>query len=269
MEAEMDGKPPLDNKIGVGLEAAWGETYQDIRDMHRLGKKQEFKRNFGFWGTLGFVSIYMSTWEVALISSSAGLRNGGFAGLLWTYIGTTTCYASIVASLAELESMAPTSGGQYHWVSEFAPAEYQKFLSYSMGWMSALAWLSANASGAFLNVTIIQTCLEITRPEFNFTNWQFTLIMLGFIIVILGFNTIGSKALPIFETLSLVGHVLAFLIVFVVCWVMCRPLNTARDVFTRFVESGGWDDVGTGCLISQVTVIYCIIGSDSIVHICA
>jgi len=30
-------------------------------------------------------------------------------------------------------SRAPTSGGQYHWVSEFAPPEYQKFLSYASG----------------------------------------------------------------------------------------------------------------------------------------
>ena len=28
---------------------------------------------------------------------------------------------------------APTSGGQYHWVSEFAPKECQKFLSYITG----------------------------------------------------------------------------------------------------------------------------------------
>lgn len=28
---------------------------------------------------------------------------------------------------------APISGGQYHWVSEFAPPRYQKFLSYMTG----------------------------------------------------------------------------------------------------------------------------------------
>lgn len=28
---------------------------------------------------------------------------------------------------------APTSGGQYHWVSEFAPAKYQRILSYISG----------------------------------------------------------------------------------------------------------------------------------------
>jgi hypothetical protein len=30
-------------------------------------------------------------------------------------------------------SRAPTSGGQYHWVSEFAPPKYQKYLSYASG----------------------------------------------------------------------------------------------------------------------------------------
>lgn len=36
-------------------------------------------------------------------------------------------------SLAEMASMCPTSGGQYHWVSEFAPPKYQRFLSYMTG----------------------------------------------------------------------------------------------------------------------------------------
>ena len=38
-------------------------------------------------------------------SLSVGLRNGGFAGLFWVFIGTVICYSSVVASLAEMESM--------------------------------------------------------------------------------------------------------------------------------------------------------------------
>ena len=36
--------------------------------------------------------------------------------------------------------MAPTSGGQYHWVSEFAPKKHQKFLSYIVGKPDFLGW---------------------------------------------------------------------------------------------------------------------------------
>lgn len=45
----------------------WGGSSDDARDMQRLGKKQEFKRNFNFLSALGFVSIYMATWEFTLV----------------------------------------------------------------------------------------------------------------------------------------------------------------------------------------------------------
>jgi len=37
----------------------------------------------------------------------------------------------VVGSLTDYR--APTSGGQYHWVSEMAPKKHQKFLSYLVG----------------------------------------------------------------------------------------------------------------------------------------
>jgi hypothetical protein len=43
----------------------WNDTNHDVKDMHRLGKKQEFKRNFGFISTLGFVSICVYTPNLA------------------------------------------------------------------------------------------------------------------------------------------------------------------------------------------------------------
>jgi hypothetical protein len=37
-------------------------------------------------------------------------------------------------------SLTPSRGGQYHWVSEFAPRKHQQFLSYMTGWLSV--WLT-------------------------------------------------------------------------------------------------------------------------------
>lgn len=88
-------------------------TAQDDLDMQRLGKVQQFKRNFSLWSSIGFVAIYMATWEFVLVSLSVGFSNGGYAGLFWCFITTTVAYSTVVASLAEMASMAPTSGGQY------------------------------------------------------------------------------------------------------------------------------------------------------------
>lgn len=84
-----------------GYEDIWGDSRQDQRDMLRLGKKQEFKRNFHLLSALGFVSVYMATWEFVLVSLSVGFTNGGFGGLFWCFITTVICYSTIVASLAE------------------------------------------------------------------------------------------------------------------------------------------------------------------------
>jgi hypothetical protein len=39
----------------------------------------------------------------------------------------------ILEATSNFRHRAPTSGGQYHWVSEFAPPSLQKFLSYVTG----------------------------------------------------------------------------------------------------------------------------------------
>lgn len=237
----------------------------DLADMHRLGKKQEFKRNFNFLSTLGFISIYMATWEFVLVSLAIGLTNGGFAGLFWTFIATVICYSSVVVSLAEMASMAPTAGGQYHWVSEFAPASCQKFLSYSAGWMSTLGWFASTASSVFVCTTLIQSLVAVASDAFTFPNWQYTLIMLAFLLITIFFNTWGSPWLPTIETVSLFGHLIGFIVTIVPVWVMA-PKASASEVFTSFTATAGWD-LGPACLITQIAVLYCNLGSDSIVHI--
>ncbi|KAK3617276.1 hypothetical protein LTR56_025400 [Elasticomyces elasticus] len=206
---------------------------QDYHDMMRLGKKQEFKRNFSLISALGFVSVL--------------------------------CYGTVVASLAEMASMAPTSGGQYHWVSEFAPPQYQKALSYASGWMSTLGWIASVASSVYVCGTQIQAMVNVLQPDQVMTSWQLTLIMFAIIAITIVFNTVGAKYLPMLETLSLIGHIAGFFVVLIPLWVMC-PKNSAHDVFVHFEANGGWS-LGPAYLVSQVTIIYCNLGSDSVVHI--
>jgi amino acid transporter len=66
-------------------------------------------------------------------ANTQGLIDGGLAGVFWAYIWTFVGFGFVEMSLAEMASMAPISGGQYHWVSEFGPPKYQQFLSYFTG----------------------------------------------------------------------------------------------------------------------------------------
>lgn len=80
-------------------------TYADRKDMNRLGRPQEFNRNFRALSTLSFTIVVQATWEFILISMTQGLTNGGFAGLFWSYVWTFIGFTPIVASLAEMASM--------------------------------------------------------------------------------------------------------------------------------------------------------------------
>ena len=83
-------------QLSEASETGSGEMSYDASDMKRLGKKQEFKvsrlstvhscwppglmseqRNFGFLSTLGFISIFMATWEfvLVLVQSSGSFRS--------------------------------------------------------------------------------------------------------------------------------------------------------------------------------------------------
>lgn len=125
-----------------------------------------------------------------------GLVNGGFGGLIYESIATFLCFATVVVSLAEIQSMAPTSGGNYHWVSEFAPDSLQKYLSYATGWLSALGWLCGLAGGALVVGTLIQSMINVYSPNFAFSNWQATLLVFAFLLIASLLNTYLARFLP-------------------------------------------------------------------------
>lgn len=105
----------------------------DSRDMRRLGRKQELVRNFRTISIVSFVALATSAWETNIFVFTQGLKDGGrpnvMYSLLWCFVG----FIPIYLSMAEMASMAPIAGAQYHWVSEFAPRRYQKILSYVTG----------------------------------------------------------------------------------------------------------------------------------------
>lgn len=120
------------------------------------------------------------------------IQGKGLAGVIWAYIWTFIGFGFVIASLAE---MAPISGGQYRWVSEFAPPKYQGFLSYITSWMSTSSWQAGNASRSFLTGTIAQALLTINYPDYAPQNWQGTLFVFAMVLIYV-VNIWGAQLCP-------------------------------------------------------------------------
>lgn len=151
-----------------------------------------------------------------------------------------------------------TAGGQYHWVSEFAPPSIQKPLSFFVGWMSTLSWQAGTASGPFLVGTLIQSCAVIAYPDYAPTNWQATLMVIGVTGVVWVLNLWGADFMPLFQNIMLVLHIFGFLATIIVLWVL-SPRNSAEVTFTQFQNMGGWSSQGLALMVGQISAIYACI----------
>ncbi|UKZ61281.1 uncharacterized protein TrAtP1_002548 [Trichoderma atroviride] len=240
-------------------------TAADRADMYRMGKTQEMRRNFRFLSIFGFSMILMASWEFSLSVSTIGLVNGGTAGLIWMFFVCWIGFLLVNTTMAEMASMAPTTGGQYHWVSEFSPPQHQKFISYLMGWMCVLGWQTSCASSAFIAGTQIQGLVVLNYPDYVPKPWHGTLITIAVAAFSVLFNTFLARKLPIIESLILVIHVFAFFGILVTLWVL-SPRADAKAVFTEFSDGGGWGSLGGSALVGILAGILPLLGADAAVH---
>ena len=162
--------------------------------------------------------------------------------------------------------MAPTAGGQYHWVSEFAPKSAQQFLSYVTGWVCVLGWQTGITSIAFLAASQIQSLMVINNSSYVFERWQGTLLVIAVSFFAIIFNTYLAKRLPLVEGIVLILHICGFFAILIPLWVLA-PRSEASAVFGEFENGGGWSNVGLSVLVGMLSPVFAFIGPDSATHV--
>lgn len=237
-----------------------------LQQLTVAGRKQVLVRHFRPMSTFSFVAMATSVWEFGIFSVSQGLVAGGRAGLFWTTVIHACGFLPIVLSMAEMSSIAPTAGGQYHWVSEFAHPNHQRWLSYITGWISTMAWQAGNAIGVFLTGTLIQVIILENNPNYAFPAWHGSLLVMSNIAFTVAANIHLTRYIPRVQTLFFCLHVLAFFAVIIPICVFA-PKASAKQVFTEFKDFGGWGNVGFATLAGQLSAIYMMCGADSAAHI--
>ncbi|KAF9731220.1 hypothetical protein PMIN06_009843 [Paraphaeosphaeria minitans] len=233
--------------------------------LSRLGKKPVLKRRFAFLSILGFSCTVLITWEGSLILFLVGLQNGGPAGVIYGYLVVWLGTISTFIVLSELVSMAPTSGGQYHWVSMLAPASIRKGLSYVAGWLTLAGWQASVGSGAYLTGTLVQGILILTQPSYVPQNWHGTLLYWAVVIFCIIINIAAGWLLPKFEGGLLILHIVGFFAVLIPLLTL-GPKGDTKEVFTTFYNLGGWSSQGLSFCIGIMGSVFAFVGGDGAIH---
>jgi amino acid transporter len=134
-----------------------------------------------------------------------------------------------------------------------------------LGWISVLGWQTGLASLAFLVGTMIQGLITLNNPNYVPHGWHGTLLVIAVTAFCILFNTVLAKRLPMVEGLVLMIHILGFFAVLIPLWVLA-PRASASDVFTTFLNLGGWSSTGLAFFVGLLSPVYTLIGADSAVH---
>ncbi|KAM0281532.1 hypothetical protein ACHAO9_010695 [Fusarium lateritium] len=262
-------KAENDVKVSTAAEPDSGRSstvnYHDKDQLERMGKKQVLRRNFGFLSILGFSCTILITWEAVLVLFAQGLNNGGTAGVIYSFIVVWIGNFSVFATMCELVSMAPTSGGQYHWVAMMAPRSCSKFLSHLTGMLTVGGWQGSVSSSALLTGNMILGMATLNHEGFQPELWQGTLLFWAIFLFAVFINTLVSSVLPKFEGLILILHILGFFAILIPL-VTLGPHASASDVFTVFVNNGGWSTQGVSFMVGMMGNAFAFVGTDAAFH---
>ncbi|THC96739.1 hypothetical protein EYZ11_003797 [Aspergillus tanneri] len=177
---------------------------KDDQELVRVGKVPSLQRRFGFLSIIGFSCTVLATWE--------GVLSGGSGGAVYSYLFVWFGTLCTLVTLSELVSMAPTSGGQYHWVAILSPRWCHKFLSFITGWLIILGWLGGLASGAYLASSQILGFVAIAHASFEPQPYQIMLLFWAYVAFAVFINLGAGTLLPKFEGFALVLHIAATLL---------------------------------------------------------
>lgn len=200
------------------------------------------------------------------LSNFQGVVDGGRAGIFYSYIWVIIGQFFIVLSLAEMASMAPTAGGQYHWVSEFAPRHVQKILSYISGWLSSLCWQSFVAADCLYAAQVLFSLISLQNPDFVTKNWHEALTGMLIVIFMTAVNTYGVSKLAAIEKVFVATHVVGFFVVLITVAVTGEKQSSDK-VFLEFYNGGGYPTMGLAVMVGQVPAMWNVLASDAVAHL--
>ncbi|KAB8230417.1 putative amino acid permease [Aspergillus alliaceus] len=223
------------------------------------------QRYLGFLPMLAFAATLQASWEAIGASMYAGMENGGPVALIYGLILATIGSLGMALSLAELASITPVAGAQYHWTYDLAPFA-PRFLSFIQGWITMFSWWANVATSPFLIGTQITALAIQNNPTYVPKSWHATLIIWAVLVIPLAVNIYARRLLSAVEVMGGIIHIVFFPAVLVTLIVL-GSRNSSEFVWTYFEnQMSGWHNDGVIWSVGLLTAVYTLGGFDGVVH---
>ncbi|KAJ9608977.1 hypothetical protein H2200_006748 [Cladophialophora chaetospira] len=207
-----------------------------------------------------------SSWAGLATSVQIALLQGGPMTLIYGILLTTVIYLGIALLLAELASIYPTAGGQYHFTSILAPERTSRGFSYVCGFITAFYWIGMGAGVSIITSYQIVALANYYDEGSLSHRWQLFLIYQALAFSVLLYNIFVIKSFPATHTIGFVLSISLFIIMFVGLLARSEPKATNTFVWDSFINVTGWPD-GVTFMTGLLTPFFMYCGLDGALHL--
>ncbi|KAJ5509868.1 amino acid/polyamine transporter I [Penicillium expansum] len=216
------------------------EGEPDIEEINLPGHVTVLPKRFNLLSAIATGITTGNTWTALGGAIIASLYNGGPPGIIYEFITVSVFYWLIAASIAELASAIPASGGVYHWATATAGPRYGRVCGWFAGWLNFLAWSFGISANCSIIGSMIIYAYALFHPGFEPQRWQ---VFLSYLIVCWGccFTVMfANRALPFINRIGsflILGGLLATILV---CAIM--PSRNGRGYASNAFVWKDWNN---------------------------
>ncbi|KAI5454540.1 polyamine transporter tpo5 [Naganishia albida] len=264
-----------DNADGdmAGDDASLSAGSQDTDEaaLARLGYKSEMMREFGNLSTFSFAfSIMGMCSSIATTFNTPLLYGGGPASVVWCWLIGSIFNTTLGASVAEIVSAYPTSGGVYTASASLVPRKHRAIVGWTTGWLNLLGQTAGVASTEFgLAQMIWAGCALGKDGDFVVTTGMQFGLFVGLLIVHGFLNSLKTRDLAFLtQGFVFVNIGMTLIIIIVLLATTGREnMHPASYVFTQTYNFTGWQNNGLAFMFGLLSVQWTMTDYDAAAHI--
>ncbi|KAH8596947.1 amino acid permease family protein [Bisporella sp. PMI_857] len=224
------------------------------------------KKQFGMLNLLSLAFVICNSWVSVSGTVQLAIAAGGPRTLIYSILVSSVGYLCIACSLAELASVYPTAGGQYHFASILAPESINVGMAYTCGLVSVFSWVAIGASVTIIPCQTLFAVVALLDDTFVTHKWQIFLLFQAVALVIAVVNIFALKRLPWIHNIGFFMSLGLFLASIIITLVRASPKASSELVWKTSLNFIGWPD-GMSFLIGLSTSCYMFIGVDAAMHL--
>ncbi|KAF2819849.1 amino acid transporter [Ophiobolus disseminans] len=243
-------------------------TTQDLsHQLVGLHVQSETARAMSGLETISAGWVMCNSWAGIAATFALSIAQGGPVILIYGPIIMFVLVGSCALSLAELASVYPTAGGQYHWTSILAPKAWSRGLSYCCGATNVFAWIAICAGVAIIVPQLTVGLVISTNASYVPETWHVFLMYQAANLVVLVYNIYLLKRTMWIHDVGLVMSITSLLAILITSLARSsHDFQPAQAVWANFLNESGWVD-SIAFLTGLVNPNYMYAGIDGAIHL--